>query len=282
MVVKPSVSSKLSLRTIEIHSKGRNMNDDVEFLDDEPDRGQSSNAWVWIVGIIAAVSVIGVLMIAILVALLLPAVSQARTAAQMTQSKNNMKQIGLALHNYHDVYSTFPPGGIYDGTTPHRSWSYSILPFVYQAPLFNNIDHHTPWNSPRNTPLHQVTIPEFLNPGNDFDGLQNGFAVSHYAGNSHVFFENSSIKIRNFSDGTSNTILVGEVSDGFKAWGDPTNVRDPGDGIAGGPNHFGGPFPKGTQFLMGDGSVRTFGKETDIKILKALSTPNGGEEIDEF
>ena len=81
--------------------------------------------------------------IAILIALLLPAVQQAREAARRSQCKNNMKQIGLALHNYHDVYNTFPPG--YVGQTDVSilagyglwSWSALILPYIDQAPLYN-------------------------------------------------------------------------------------------------------------------------------------------------
>ena len=74
--------------------------------------------------------------IAILVALLLPAVQQAREAARRTQCKNNLKQIGLALHNYHDVYGTFP-FGVWDDD----GWGFMtyILPYVDQAPLFNSL-----------------------------------------------------------------------------------------------------------------------------------------------
>ena len=83
--------------------------------------------------------------IAILIALLLPAVQQAREAARRSQCKNNMKQIGLALHNYHDVYNTFPPGyvGQTDGSMKAGyglwSWSALILPYIDQAPLFNQL-----------------------------------------------------------------------------------------------------------------------------------------------
>jgi prepilin-type N-terminal cleavage/methylation domain-containing protein/prepilin-type processing-associated H-X9-DG protein len=89
--------------------------------------------------------------IAILIALLLPAVQQAREAARRTQCKDNLKQIGLALHNYHDVYKTFPPGYIFDvrdadpptgtGTCCRESWGWPamILPFIDQKPLFEQL-----------------------------------------------------------------------------------------------------------------------------------------------
>jgi prepilin-type N-terminal cleavage/methylation domain-containing protein len=81
--------------------------------------------------------------IAILIALLLPAVQQAREAARRSQCKNNLKQIGLALHNYHDVANTLPPGWISPqtvGTTMGWGWGTMILPYLDQAPLYNNLN----------------------------------------------------------------------------------------------------------------------------------------------
>jgi prepilin-type N-terminal cleavage/methylation domain-containing protein/prepilin-type processing-associated H-X9-DG protein len=78
--------------------------------------------------------------IAVLIALLLPAVQQAREAARRTQCKNNLKQMGLALHNYHDVYNMFPPGGIASSAGGWgASWYMRILPYVDQAPVFNRL-----------------------------------------------------------------------------------------------------------------------------------------------
>lgn len=85
--------------------------------------------------------------IAILIALLLPAVQQAREAARRSQCKNNLKQLGLALHNYHDVHNTFPQGTSVTwngnnvvGNEGAWGWTVAIMPFIDQAPLFNNLD----------------------------------------------------------------------------------------------------------------------------------------------
>lgn len=77
--------------------------------------------------------------IAVLIALLLPAVQQAREAARRTQCKNNLKQMGLAMHNYHDTYNMFPPGAIASSGGWGTSWYIRILPFVDQAPVFNKL-----------------------------------------------------------------------------------------------------------------------------------------------
>src|SRR5262245_45950852 len=88
--------------------------------------------------------------IAVLIALLLPAVQQAREAARRTQCKNNLKQIGLAYHNYHDTHNCLPPQGETNGfvdsasmnVTPKPVWGWStyVLPFIDQAPLFNQLN----------------------------------------------------------------------------------------------------------------------------------------------
>ncbi len=249
-------------------------------------RGQmSTTAIVFLVlGIVFFVMVV---VIGVLVALLLPAVQQARTAARSSQSKNNLKQIGLAMHNYYDVYSMFPPGGIYTkNDEPYNAWMTSILPFVEQANLYNQIDFNQPWTAPGNQPVFKSVIPGFLNPniGPEVSLVGGGLGAAHYAANSQLLGKNGSVPFREITDGTSNTILAGEVSGGFMAWGDPDNRRDPANGLGTAPDQFGGPATRrgGVQMLLADGSVRFISENIDPQTLKALASPAGKEQIGEF
>src|SRR5437879_1131540 len=82
--------------------------------------------------------------IAVLIALLLPAVQQARESARRTQCKNNLKQIGLAMHNYHDANLTFPYASTYFAPGNKHTWVEFILPHIDQAPLYNSINFNIP------------------------------------------------------------------------------------------------------------------------------------------
>ncbi|MEZ5943601.1 MAG: DUF1559 domain-containing protein [Planctomycetaceae bacterium] len=260
--------------------------------DDQPRRrrrrsggGGGSTGMIWV---IVGVSLLGVFVVCggIMAALLLPAVQQAREAARTSQSKNNLKQIGLALYNYHDVYGTLPPGSIEqeDGTVS-LSWQGSILPYVDQDPLFNQIEMGADWNGPENHMVRSTVVPVYLNPSVAEVMAPDGLPASHYAGNINIFLRNRGLRFREITDGLSNTIIVGEVTTGLKSWGDPTNLRDPADGLGDTPQQFGlrrRPSGAGAQFLMADGAVRFISQEADPEVLKALSTPDGGEIVGEF
>lgn len=114
--------------------------------------------------------------IAILIALLLPAVQQAREAARRTQCKNNMKQIGLAMHNYHDVYGSFPINWMSDTAwsgwnenTCGQSWMVRILPYVDQKPLYDTVR----WGEPErnNRDISTTKIQTFICPSDTSDGI---------------------------------------------------------------------------------------------------------------
>ena len=119
--------------------------------------------------------------IAVLIALLLPAVQQAREAARRSQCKNNLKQIGLALHNYHDIFNSLPPGYIDQGVNVaanqgHYTWTASILPQIDGAPLYNQLQVGTvtlSQNLANATNLLglQTPMPAFACPSNPASSL---------------------------------------------------------------------------------------------------------------
>ncbi len=198
----------------------------------------------------------------------------------VAQSKNNLKQIILAMHNYHDVYRMFPPGAIGDAEGKlHHSWQARLLPFVDAGPIYERINFNVPWDDPANAEAVAAQVRPYLHPSVGQTSNERGHALSHYAGSIHAFHDNKGLRIRDVTDGLSNTLIGGEVAAGFKPWGDPTNVRDPALGLNQGPDTFGSPGGGSTLFMIGDGSVRSINPEIDAEVLKALATPNGGEVV---
>lgn len=126
--------------------------------------------------------------VAILLALAVPAISQARAAARRANCKNNLKQIGLALHNYHDVYAVFAPGWIAispaPGTRIFYGWQSSILPFVDMNPLYEQIDFRKPL--PPANGMMQTNIPVYRcpeDPTPNVNPLRSNYGTSNYSGN---------------------------------------------------------------------------------------------------
>lgn len=199
-----------------------------------------------------------VAIIAILIALLLPAVQQAREAARRTQCRNNLKQLGIALHNYHDNQLRFPEGAGgpgYSGmpwevTTGLLSPQVALLPYVDQMPLYNEIPLDgrvwlPPWND-STTPGYNYsgwgrTLPHLVCPSDiqlsDYNGLgpKNyrtnwGHRVefsdhidNHWQNTTGVFSFNGSVRMRDVLDGTSNTIAMSELCGGNA--GDASDIR---------------------------------------------------------
>lgn len=297
--------------------------------------------------------------IAVLIALLLPAVQQAREAARRSSCQNNLKQIGLALHNYHDVSKMFPPGLVFSGSNTghaadgqlfslnHTGWT-MLLPYLDQAPLFNLFNLNIAsgaaqragspaphGNFALNYPATQMSLDVLNCPSEPIIGPVPNVATGEYtvtnaAQSSYIFAggymgeeyrsytaysanvvvtptgvsvnyvgmfgNNRSARIGDVTDGTSNTIAVGESimdksSSSYRpVWGQGRHVGIYGRAIAD-PNpvhvnncryrinahwdcdaaNTGKPYAwvfssnhsGGAQFVMGDGSVKFIGENID-------------------
>jgi hypothetical protein len=200
----------------------------------------------------------------------------------LTSSADNLKYIALSTHSYHDTWGTFPPGGSFtpDGAMKH-SWATYLLPCLnYASPI--NLTQ--PWNHPDNEKHFRSVLQPFINP--DLPGAAfrdaNGFGLNHYAANVRVLGANRTMTLSDMADGASTTLLIGEVNGAFQPWGYPFNWRDPAKGINRSPHGFGGPpTAGGASFMMADGSVRFVSEKVNEDVLKALSTPAGGDAVDD-
>ncbi len=238
----------------------------------------------------------------VLVALLLPAVQQAREAARRTQSKNNIKQIMLAMHNYHDTFNKFPQGTVPNDDLEieeRLSWLVSILPFLEQAPLYDQVNMKAGWESEENSNWFKTVIPTYNHPNFPVNKVD-GYGATHYLGmagvgakgptleandpKAGVFAYNRATHMRDIRDGTSNTIAVGETTDpGPYAAGGKSTIRPlVKQPYINGGNGFGSKSVGGAQFGLADGSVRFISENIDPEVMEALSTINGGEVIGQF
>jgi hypothetical protein len=204
-------------------------------------------------------------------------IQHARQSARASQSRWHLKDLAMALHNYHDAHGRFPAGAIHDayGRAQH-GWT---LPLSGSAIWFAPSGwQREPWDSPQNATLAKSAVPGLVHPELGYQFNDRGFALMHYAGNVHIFPNNRGMTIAEITDGTSNTLAIGEVAENFQPWASPFNRRDPADGINDVPWGFGGPpWQHGAQFALADGSVRLVSKNIDRKVLRALGTPTGND-----
>jgi prepilin-type N-terminal cleavage/methylation domain-containing protein/prepilin-type processing-associated H-X9-DG protein len=284
-----------------------------------------------LVELLVVIAIIG-----ILVALLLPAVQAAREAARRSSCTNNLKQIGLALHNYHDTFGSFPPGYVDGGTSEHWGWGALVLPFVEQSAL-----HGTLNPGPRtlttalssNLAIMQTKIGVYRCPSdtapdrNDQRQINSqSLSTSNYVGSNSsdypsdirgtpsgsnvyradgVFYRNSGIRFADITDGSSNTIAVGERAWQVKGSGGANvnhyagvvfgqagsigtsataNIYDITPVLAGtvreinskatdyGQHTYSSRHPGGAQFALCDGSVRFISETINFNTDNAINT----------
>jgi prepilin-type processing-associated H-X9-DG protein len=230
-------------------------------------------------GMASAGIVLGVFGCLFTVSLLLPAYRSAREAARRAQCVNNLKQIGLAFHNYHDAYGCLPPAAITDKNgRPLLSWRVAIIPFLEASPLYSKFHLDEPWDSPHNLSLldsmpfvYACPSDRTLKPG--MTGYQAVIGLS--AAFTPDF---KSLRFADFTDGLSNTLLVGESRRGVP-WTKPDDLPfDMSLPLSGlGSDH--GYHNNGFNALFADGSVQFLKSTIAPSVLDALLTRNGNEVI---
>jgi prepilin-type N-terminal cleavage/methylation domain-containing protein len=256
--------------------------------------------------------IVVIIIIAVLVALLLPQVSKVRHAAVLMSCQNNLKMLGVALHGYRDTRKHFPPGTMAHETLPPEerlSWQVSILPHMEMEPLFKKFDTKAAWNSPANletlkaAPMPTFRCPAYQGPWTELGpagyvgiaGIGSDAATLPFDGPGVGFFGyDRLLKPEYVKDGLAQTLAIIETTRDLGPYtqGGYSTVRgldlsdEPllGEGRPFGGLHkvdktFGGTRPLGTRMLMADGSVRLTQIRVDPFVLGALATIAGREDV---
>ena len=196
--------------------------------------------------------------------LLLPAVQKVREAAGRAQGANNLKQIALAIHNYHDANGRFPADITDKNGKPLLSWRVAILPYIEQDNVYKLFKLDEPWDSENNKLAASVAIKTYLSPQAP---VANPAGLTHYqgfVGPGTMFEAGKKLTFADVTDGTSNTIMVVETADAVQ-WAKPGGIAfDPKKPL---PKLVGAGQPNLLQVALGDGSVRAVN-------LKAISEQN--------
>jgi len=205
------------------------------------------------------------------------AVQKTRVAAKRTVSQNNLKQIALAMHNYHDTFGFFPPQALKDkkdkNGKPLLSWRVAILPFIEQDALYRQFKLDEPWDSEHNKKLLEQ-MPKIYTPVNAKTGEKYETFYQVFAGKGTVFEPGEKITFASITDGTSNTIMIVE-GDEPVPWTKPEDL--PFDLEKPLPK-LGGEFPDVINAAFCDGSVHTIEKKKiDDKVLRWLILRNSGQ-----
>lgn len=235
---------------------------------------------------VVVVGVVGLCGLGLLVgiALLLPAVQAAREAARRSACSNNIRQIALALHSYHDNYKMLPPAYTTDAEgRPLHSWRVLILPYMEQGALYARIDLSKPWDAPENAFLAEQMPSVYACPS-DPDVRSN---TTHYVvivGEEAIFQPNGALSLSQLTngDGAMNTIMVVESTDPV-AWMSPEDLNldemsfviNDSAGSAIGSHH-----PGGANAAFGDASVRFLSEgQFPPEAVRGLTTARGGEVV---
>lgn len=213
-----------------------------------------------------------------------------RRPARRTICWDNLHNIGLALHNYHDAHESFPPAYSSDARgTPMHSWRTYLLPYVDLAPLYNMYNLQEPWNGPANAALADsvgaLVIYQCVADTAARDAGQPWTSYLAIVGPHTAWPGDRPARISEFTDGVANTALIVEAHNTGIPWMEPRDLHvtqmaptvnpDSGQGISS--PHEGGAF-----VMFADGAVRFIADDTDPETLRRLIERDDGEEVGDF
>ncbi|MFT3883068.1 MAG: DUF1559 domain-containing protein [Gemmatales bacterium] len=239
--------------------------------------------------------------IVLLMALLLPAIQKVRASVDSMRCKNNLRQIGIACHNYHNDYGRLPPGGIewrpFGNTTKRQlAWSAFILPYIEQDNLSKQLDFSKPFDDPANAVAAAQVVKIYLCPTSrrqsdtsegrgscDYGGIYGERIMSPNNPPKGVMLYDRAFRLTEIRDGTTNTLMISE-DHGFPdmQWINGRNIFDQAFAINQAPsfeNDIRSDHPQGANGLFCDGSARFLPQSMSLPVLAAICTRNGGEVI---
>ena len=220
---------------------------------------------------------------------LAPYMGTPKEAGHRSQCKSNLRQIGIALHNFHEVHGHLPASGKGE---PPVSWRVHALPYLDNPDLFETYDQTLAWNSDKNTVIakqrnEQLTCPSTQTTKDTLDRWYTHYAM--VSGQKTIGDRQNPRSFSDFTDGTSNTLAVVEAAGLNIVWTEPrdSEVSDGNLGI-----NLTGPTPTespalisawhrgGGHVLMADGAAKFLSHNIDPKVLKALTTVDGDDSIE--
>jgi prepilin-type processing-associated H-X9-DG protein len=205
-------------------------------------------------------------------------------AAESAHCNNTFKQLGLAMHNYHDAHGHFVPAYLADREgRPMNSWRILVLPYMEYGQAFARYNLKTPWNDPRNLGFMERPS-EFVCPS-DWNADKNNTSEVLIVGPGTAFDGPKTVRLKDIADGSAHTILAGEISESGIHWMAPRDldVREMSFKIND-EHRFGlrSNHPRGVSVLFADGSASFLRHDISPALLKALTTINGGEDASAF
>jgi hypothetical protein len=219
-----------------------------------------------VVELLVVVAIIGVL-----VAILLPAILASRSAARRTQRNYDLKNVGLAVQNFHDTYREYPASVRRDEMgRPLASWRYRILPFI--AAFMMDVDYSQPWDDPEAKYFSMQPLSVYCFPGTQGDMPFNTNVVA-LEGPGTVFDE---MRVDKASDFDDHTVLAIEVAEFDRHWAEPGDLSI--DSLS--DSHLSGFDGLGLLVVMIDGSVHHVSRDTPVDELKKHMTAGDVEGRD--